>query len=147
MLHPIVGLMIEKYLNDSITDPARLAKIETLSSLNLIPPRIYSELRKQDSMRHIKDSLYLVAKGYIKNIRDTMGLDDEDEREALEKIKKDKDSVKKELPKKDSRSIPAKDQDRRDTSGGQKKSSSNGYSKKIININNVSKKSRHRKRG
>lgn len=33
---PIVGLMIEKYLKDSITDKARLAQIETLSKLNLI---------------------------------------------------------------------------------------------------------------
>ncbi|MEP7106590.1 MAG: penicillin-binding transpeptidase domain-containing protein [Ferruginibacter sp.] len=105
---PIVGLMIEKYLKDSITDINRLAKIEQLSNLNLIPPRIYSAIRKQDSMRHIKDSAYLLAKGYIKTIRDTMGLDDEDEQEALEKLKKDKESAKKELPIKDSNNLPLK---------------------------------------
>ena len=103
---PIVGLMIEKYLKDSITGKARLDQVENLSALNLIPPRIYVEMRKQDSMRHIKDSAYLLARGYIKKIRDTMGLDDEDEREALEKLKKDKDSAKKEVPKKDS--LPVK---------------------------------------
>ncbi|MEP7143947.1 MAG: penicillin-binding transpeptidase domain-containing protein [Ferruginibacter sp.] len=105
---PIVGLMIEKYLKDSITDKARLARVEQLSSLNLIPPRIYIEIRKQDSMRHVKDSSYLAAKGYIKKIRDTMGLDDEDEQEALDKIKKDKEAAKKELPKKDSSPVPPK---------------------------------------
>ena len=103
---PIVGLMIEKYLKDSITGVARLDQVEKLSALNLIPPRIYVEMRKQDSMRHIKDSAYLLARGYIKKIRDTMGLDDEDEREALEKLKKDKESAKKEVPKKDS--LPVK---------------------------------------
>jgi penicillin-binding protein 2 len=106
---PIVGLMIEKYLKDSITDIGRIAQIEKLSSLNLIPPRIYKEIRKQDSMRHVKDSAYLIAKGYIKIIRDTMGLDEEDEQEALDKLKKDKESAKKELPKKDSNNIPLKD--------------------------------------
>lgn len=105
---PIVGLMIEKYLKDSITDIGRIAQIEKLSSLNLIPPRIYKEIRKQDSMRHVKDSAYLIAKGYLKIIRDTMGLDDEDEQEALDKLKKDKESAKKELPKKDSNNIPLK---------------------------------------
>jgi hypothetical protein len=59
-------------------------------------------------MRHIRDSAYLVAKGYLKIIRDTMGLDDEDEQEALDKLKKDKESVKKELPKKDSSNSPFK---------------------------------------
>ncbi|MEO6546675.1 MAG: penicillin-binding transpeptidase domain-containing protein [Ferruginibacter sp.] len=98
---PIVGLMIEKYLKDSIVDKVRLERVEQLSKLNLIPPRIYKEIRKQDSMRHVRDSAYLAAKGYIKTIRDTMGLDDEDEQEALDKLKKDKEAAKKDSPKKD----------------------------------------------
>ena len=105
---PIVGLLIEKYLKDSITDKKRLAQIEQLSQLNLIPPRIYTEIRKQDSMRHIRDSAYLVARGYLKSLKDTMGLDDEDERDALDKLKKDKELVKKEIPKKDSNSTAPK---------------------------------------
>jgi len=44
---PIVGLMIEKYLKDSITDPARLARVEQLSKLNLMPPRIFAEIKKR----------------------------------------------------------------------------------------------------
>jgi penicillin-binding protein 2 len=99
---PIVGLMIEKYLKDSITDKARLARIDQLSALNLIPARIYAELKRQDSMRHSKDSAYLVAKGYIKIIKDTLGMDEADEDEAMDKLQKDKDEAKKGQPKKDS---------------------------------------------
>jgi penicillin-binding protein 2 len=99
---PIVGLMIEKYLKDSITDKARLARIEQLSNLNLIPSRIYVEMKRQDSMRHSKDSAYLIAKGYIKIIKDTLGMDESDEDDALDKLKKDKEDLKKEQPKKDS---------------------------------------------
>jgi hypothetical protein len=94
--------MIEKYLKDSITDKARLARIEQLSNLNLIPSRIYVEMKRQDSMRHSKDSAYLIAKGYIKIIKDTLGMDESDEDDALDKLKKDKEDLKKEQPKKDS---------------------------------------------
>ncbi len=97
---PIVGLLIEKYLKDSITDPKRIAQIEKLSKLNLMPPRIFKELRTQDSLRHAKDTSYLLAKGYIKIIRDTLGIDDdEDDQDAIDKLKsKEKDQKKKELP-------------------------------------------------
>ncbi len=98
---PIVGFMIEKYLKDSITDKARKERLEYYANLNLIPPRIYAQIRTQDSMRHAKDSAYLVAKGYIKLIRDTLEIDEEDEQEALDKLKKDKETSKK-SPGKDS---------------------------------------------
>lgn len=96
---PIVGLMIEKYLKDSITDKGRLAKIEQLSKLNLIPTRVFRELRRQDSLMHLKDSAYLIAKGYIKIIKDTVGMDEEDEAEALNKMKEDKEAAKNKEPK------------------------------------------------
>jgi penicillin-binding protein 2 len=98
---PIVSLMVEKYLKDSITDKARLALIETMANTNLIPPRIYDELKRQDSLAHSKDSAYLITKGYIKIIKDTLDMDDSDEEEALDKMKKDKEDLKKEKPKKD----------------------------------------------
>jgi penicillin-binding protein 2 len=101
---PIASLMIEKYLNDSITDKARKAKAEAIAKLNLMPPRIYKELRKQDSLRHAKDAAYLLAKGYIKTIRDTVGIEaEEGDTETLEKAninntpKKSKDSNKYEI--------------------------------------------------
>ncbi|MBL0357569.1 MAG: penicillin-binding protein 2 [Chitinophagaceae bacterium] len=99
---PIVGFMIEKYLKDSITDKARKERLEYYANLNLIPPRIYFEMRTQDSMRHAKDSAYLIAKGYIKTIKDTLGIDEEDENDALDKMKKDKETAKDTRPVKDS---------------------------------------------
>jgi penicillin-binding protein 2 len=99
---PIVGLMIEKYLKDSITDKSRLAKIDQLSKLNLIPPRIYTELKRQDSISHASDSAYLIAKGYIRIIKDTLEMDQSDEEDALDKIKNDKEEFKQGQPKKDS---------------------------------------------
>lgn len=99
---PIVSLMVEKYLKDSITDKARLALVESMSNTNLIPPRIYAELKRQDSMRHSKDSAYLIAKGYIRIIKDTLEMDESDEDDALDKLKKDKEDLKKGTTKKDS---------------------------------------------
>jgi penicillin-binding protein 2 len=99
---PIVGLMIEKYLKDSITDKGRLAKIETLSKLNLIPAKIYYEQRVQDSLLHARDSAYLIAKGYIKLMIDTLDLDESAQDEVLDKLKKDKENMSKGQPKKDS---------------------------------------------
>ncbi len=99
---PITGLMIEKYLNDTIATN-RKAKVETLSKLNLIPPRIYKEIRRQDSLMHAKDTSYLLLKGYMKIIKDTMDIDEQDEQDALDKLKKAKqkeDQKKKEVPNK-----------------------------------------------
>ncbi len=87
---PIVGLMIEKYLKDSITDKARLARVEQLSNLNLLPPRINIELRRMDSLDHAKDSGYLVQKGYIRLIKDTLEIEDEPDLMKTE----DKDKAK-----------------------------------------------------
>jgi penicillin-binding protein 2 len=98
---PICGLMIEKYLKDSVVGEARLARLEQLSNLNLIPDRIFAELKRQDSIRHSKDPAYLVAKGYIKNLRDTIGLEENDEIENLDKKDKEVEG-KNTVPKKDS---------------------------------------------
>jgi penicillin-binding protein 2 len=100
---PIVGLMIEKYLKDSITEEPRKARIEQLSKLNLMPPRIFVELRRQDSMRHSKDSAYLLAKGYIKLIIDSAGIDeDQVDKEELQRVKKESEPDKKRPNRKDS---------------------------------------------
>lgn len=97
---PIVGLMIEKYLNDTIA-ANRQAIVEKFEKLNLIPPRIYSEMKTVDSMMHRKDSAYLIAKGYIKRIRDTMEVDATDENAILDQLKKQKDDQRKDQPKKE----------------------------------------------
>ena len=97
---PIVGLMIEQYLSDSL-DKIRMARVEQLSNTNLMPKRIYEELRRQDSMRHSSDSAYLLSKGYIKIIKDTLGLEDsEDDAELLKGLKE------KETPTKPKKEIP-----------------------------------------
>ncbi len=90
---PIVGLMIEKYLHDTIAKN-RQAIVEKFEKLNLIPPRIYKEMKTVDSMLHSKDSAYLIAKGYITLIRDTMEMDKTDEEEILDQIKKEKEKEK-----------------------------------------------------
>lgn len=98
---PIVGLMIEKYLNDTIASN-RQAIVDKFTNLNLIPPRVYTEMKTLDSLLHAKDSAYLMAKGYIRQIKDTMEVDDADEQDALDQIKKDKEEIKKNKPAKDS---------------------------------------------
>ncbi|HMX36213.1 MAG TPA: penicillin-binding transpeptidase domain-containing protein, partial [Ferruginibacter sp.] len=98
---PIVGLMIEKYLNDTIA-ANRQAVVEKFANMNLIPSRIYTEMKTLDSMLHAKDSAYLLAKGYIRLIKDTMDVDASDEEEALDQIKIDKEGIKKGKPVKDS---------------------------------------------
>ncbi len=105
---PIVGLMIEKYLNDTIAK-SREALVEKFNKLNLIPPRIYSEMKTLDSLLHKKDSAYLLAKGYIRILKDTMDVDATDEQEILDQLKKDKEDLKKNQQKKDSNDSKIKD--------------------------------------
>jgi penicillin-binding protein 2 len=99
---PIVGLMIEKYLNDTIA-ANRQAIVDKFTNLNLIPARIYSAIKTRDSLAHAKDTAYLLEKGYLRQLRDTMDMDATDEQEALDQIKKDKEDPKKnDQSKKDS---------------------------------------------
>jgi penicillin-binding protein 2 len=84
---PIASLMIEKYLKDSIEGKERKDLVERISNMNLIPPRLVQALRTHDSTMHRRDSAYLIAKGYIKIARDTIGLEEEDEPEGLDKLK------------------------------------------------------------
>ncbi len=86
---PIVGLMIEKYINDSI-DKGRKSKIEQMAKLNLIPNYIYADYRRQDSINNTGDTAYLISKGYLKLLKDTIGLDEDDIAEDLLKKKEAK---------------------------------------------------------
>lgn len=99
---PIASLMIEKYLNDSIAGKQRQDKVEQISKMNLIPPRLVQALRSYDSMLHRRDSAYLYAKGYIKSTRDTIGMEIDDDSEGLEKLKEDRS---KKPPKSDTTEI------------------------------------------
>lgn len=117
---PIVSLMIEKYIKGKITDKGRLAKIEQLEKTTLIPAKIYLEYKRQDSIRHIKDTGYLIQKGYLKMIKDTMGLEETPEVE----IKSEKDSLKKVTPPVKKKPV----------------SSANKHKTAMLNINNSRKK-------
>lgn len=75
---PIVSLMIEKYLKDSITDKGRLARAEAIQKQYLIPDFVYADFRRQDSIDHRRDTAYLLSKGYIKKLKDTLGIEDID---------------------------------------------------------------------
>ena len=99
---PIVGLMIEKYLKDSITSAGRLDQIEKLASLDLLPARIYKEIRRQDSMRRINESSHLRNSSSSKKINDANWLQEEEERKGIDKFKKDSNLKKEKSPKKDS---------------------------------------------
>ncbi len=97
---PIVGLMIEKYLNDTLA-ANRTAIVEKFEKLNLIPPRIYAEMKTVDSMLHRKDSAYLIAKGYIKLVKETIEVDATTEQEIMDQLKKEKDDQKKKQQQKE----------------------------------------------
>jgi penicillin-binding protein 2 len=99
---PIVGLMIEKFLKDSITNPGRLDQLEKLSSLNLLPARIYKEIRRQDSMRLINESTNVISKPSLKKKNDTNLLDEGDDSRGIDKFKKDSNLNKERRSKKDS---------------------------------------------
>ena len=87
---PIASLMIEKYLKDSIAGPERKAKVEQIAKLNLMPPRIVGEIKKRDSIAHAKDAKYLLQRGDIKSINDTMDLEEDENPDALEELNKSK---------------------------------------------------------
>lgn len=91
---PIVGFMLEKYLKDSITDKKRLERLEYYANLNLIPPRITALMKTQDSLMHRRDTAYLVAKGYIKMLHDSMEMDNEDAKELIDNLKEENKPVK-----------------------------------------------------
>jgi penicillin-binding protein 2 len=95
---PIVSLMIEKYLKDSITDKARLAKAEWLEKQYLIPAFVYSDFRRQDSIDHRNDTAYLLGKGYIRKLRDTLGIEDIDMEVEQKKEEKKPAPPKNETP-------------------------------------------------
>lgn len=96
---PIVGLMLEKYLKDSITDKKRLERIDYFAGLNLIPPRITALMRTQDSLMHKRDTAYLLAKGYIKILRDSMEIENEDATEIIDNLGEDRKPSSSTTPK------------------------------------------------
>jgi len=71
---PIVSLMIEKHINDTISSK-RKARMENIIGTNLIPKMMLDKMRQKDSLRRVKEEEKLL-KGELKNIKDTLQSED-----------------------------------------------------------------------
>lgn len=73
---PIVGLMIEKFLNDTIA-AGRKAEEERLTKLDLIPPLMKKKIHELDSIRKVKEEM--------KRLKDTLQIDLAPEEEEIKR--------------------------------------------------------------
>lgn len=71
---PIVSLMIEKYINDTIA-AQRIPVEERMISANLIPPLMMQEMKKMDSLNKTKEE-YKELRKELKIISDTLQMED-----------------------------------------------------------------------
>jgi penicillin-binding protein 2 len=92
---PIVSLMIEKYLNDTIAS-GRKALEESMAKTNLIPPMMLQKMRSRDSLHKAKEE-GKELRNELKNIKDTLQTDD-----TLTETEMRPGKTKNNLPSKDS---------------------------------------------
>ena len=71
---PIVSLMIEKYINDTI-DNKRKPLADRMEKLSLIPPLMLQKMREKDSLQKAKE-VEKIMKNELKNIKDTLQSED-----------------------------------------------------------------------
>ncbi len=71
---PIVSLMIERYINDTIA-ANRKTLAERMEKINLIPPLMLQKMRAKDSVQKAKEE-ETVLKNELKNIKDTLQSED-----------------------------------------------------------------------
>ncbi len=71
---PIVSLMIEKYINDTIS-AKRKALVDRMSKINLIPKLMLDKMRAKDSLAKAREEEKELNKE-LKNIRDTLQSED-----------------------------------------------------------------------
>ena len=98
---PIVSLMIEKYLNDTIAEN-RKALEERMAGINLIPPLMLQKMIEKDSLQRVKEAEKQLRED-IKNIKDTLQSDDN-----LTDSEIGAGKTKNNLPTKDKRDIKEK---------------------------------------
>ncbi len=85
---PIVSLLIEKYINDTIS-AKRKARVEQLTNTNLIPKMMLDKMRQKDSLQRVKEKEKLL-KAELKEIKDTLQSEDNPtETELKQSNKKD----------------------------------------------------------
>ena len=73
---PVCGLMIEKFLNDTIA-ANRKAEEERITNLNLIPPLMLKKIHELDSLRKVKEEM--------KRLKDTLQIEITPEEEELKR--------------------------------------------------------------
>jgi penicillin-binding protein 2 len=71
---PIAGLMIEKYLNDTIAANRKPVE-ERMINANLIPSRMLQEMKTMDSLQRAREAEALL-KNNLNDVRDTLQSDD-----------------------------------------------------------------------
>ena len=71
---PIVSLMIEKYINDTI-DAKRKPLEERMTNINLIPPLMLQKMKTRDSLLKVREEERNL-KNELKNIKDTLQSED-----------------------------------------------------------------------
>lgn len=71
---PIVSLLIEKYINDTIA-AGRKALEDRMTSINLIPPLMMQKMKTKDSLQKAKE-VEKELKNELNNIKDTLNSED-----------------------------------------------------------------------
>jgi penicillin-binding protein 2 len=79
---PIVSLMIEKYINDTISTK-RQEWVKRYSGISITPARIIDEIRKRDSIRVAKDAAK-ARKQLMKEIKDETGIEEDPDSNATD---------------------------------------------------------------
>lgn len=93
---PIVSLMIEKYINDTIS-ARRKPLAERMSKTSLIPKLMLDKMRVKDSIARAKAE-EAGLKGELKNIKDTLQSVDDPTETEIKEIKKKEDRPSKDTP-------------------------------------------------
>lgn len=100
---PIVSLMIEKYINDTI-DAKRKPLAERMENINLIPPLMKAEMYRMDSLK-VSRERDNELKRELKNIKDTLQSEDDITDMEVRESKRKNDKPVKETQNKKSAQI------------------------------------------
>lgn len=95
---PIVSLMIEKYINDTIS-AKRKALVDRMSKINLIPKLMLDKMRTKDSLVKAKAEEKELNKE-LKNIKDTLQSEDNPTEAEVKEGKKKEGKPSKDTPNK-----------------------------------------------
>lgn len=95
---PIVSLMIEKYINDTIS-AKRKALVERMSKINLIPKLMLDKMRAKDSLAKAREEEKELNKE-LKNIKDTLQSEDNPSAAEVKEGKKKDDKPAKDTQSK-----------------------------------------------